>query len=359
MSRITINNEPDLFKLLSSRNPPNLYFISGQWSCFPTGFTVIPCQGLTCSEIMSFISNALCIADAITPYTLPKPATIVCKHVLTSDSDDLIKLAKLPSIIIGLRLIIATKFPFNIKRHSVMSRHIHMVLSDKIICEMLSTAVGCPEPLTSHLLSAFPNRDLEDLEHCLRVLAPLYTNYLGQDPLTALQCLKTDMSQLNQGIARLQKTDDSCKIRTQLNITQLSKVVLVASFLASYNPVGSDCQMFKHEPQRSSKQRNDLRTTDAKSKQNQLLIGPKEFSLDRMLAIMCELSSEPFHEDDVYIQISDLVAMRYLLVCGSGVLAKSAIDTTKLICMIDKNTAVSVSQQLGLTLGHYLYKETT
>jgi origin recognition complex subunit 5 len=88
-----------------------------------------------------------------------------------------------------------------------------------------------------------------------------------------------------------------------LSIPVHSKYLIIASFLASYNPLQFDAQCFsKTSGGVRLKMRGGRKKTSAKTKQ--LLLGPKMFTIDRMLAIFYNIIDDSVGCGvDIYLQV--------------------------------------------------------
>ena len=99
---------------------------------------------------------------------------------------------------------------------------------------------------------------------------------------------KDDMT---NNIMSLSSVGPAITNQTRLNIELpfYSKFLLIAAFLASYNPAKSDKRFFvKHH----GKQKKTLSSIKAKEKLNSQLTGPKPFPLERLLAIFYNIVEE-------------------------------------------------------------------
>ena len=77
--------------------------------------------------------------------------------------------------------------------------------------------------------------------------------------------------------------------RITIELPFYSKFLLIAAFLASYNPAKSDKRFFvKHH----GKQRKTASSVRTKEKLNSQLTGPKPFPLERLLAIFYNIVEE-------------------------------------------------------------------
>ena len=117
------------------------------------------------------------------------------------------------------------------------------------------------------------------------------------------------------------------------DLSYYTKHLLLAAYLASYNPTRSDQTMFTRIHDRKKKRiaarkksttgTKDGTTTAAVSKHrriSRLLLGPQPFSLERLLAIFHALLPDkaPAGNADVLCQIATLVSLRMLVKATAG-----------------------------------------
>ena len=77
--------------------------------------------------------------------------------------------------------------------------------------------------------------------------------------------------------------------RLNIELPFYSKFLLIAAFLASYNPAKSDKRFFVKS---HGKQKKTMSSIKAKEKLNSQLTGPKPFPLERLLAIFYNIVEE-------------------------------------------------------------------
>ena len=99
--------------------------------------------------------------------------------------------------------------------------------------------------------------------------------------------------------------------------------LLIAAYLASYNPSRTDTTYFmKHTDKRKNKRKVYANTGTTKSKHRRIsrhLLTPSPFPLDRLLAIFRSLLDAPVPQlADIYTQIATLTSMRLLVRAGGA-----------------------------------------
>lgn len=128
-----------------------------------------------------------------------------------------------------------------------------------------------------------------------------------------------------------------------------SKFLLIAAYLASYNPVKSDKRFFmKHH----GKQRKTLAST-RKERTSSQLTGPKAFPLDRMMAIFYSVVDESVRPSaNIASQISSLVSLQFLTAVGG---ADDGLDVPKYKCVVGLDFVTQISKQVQFEIHRYLY----
>lgn len=137
--------------------------------------------------------------------------------------------------------------------------------------------------------------------------------------------------------------------------------LLIAAYLASYNPSRTDVTYFmKHTDKRKNKRRASSTTIGGvtKSKHRKIsrhLLTPSPFSLDRLLAIFRSLLVETVPQvADLYTQIATLTSMR-LLVRAGGVGTSDVLDPgAKWRVNFGWEYARSLGRVVNLEVGEYL-----
>ncbi|KAJ4289578.1 hypothetical protein N0V90_010907 [Kalmusia sp. IMI 367209] len=136
--------------------------------------------------------------------------------------------------------------------------------------------------------------------------------------------------------------------------------LLIAAYLASYNPSRTDVTYFmKHTDKRKNKRRAPSTNAGVtKSKHRKIsrhLLTPSPFSLDRLLAIFRALLVETVPQSaDLYTQIATLTSMR-LLVKAGGAGSSDALDPgTRWRVNFGWEYARSLGRIVNLEVGEYL-----
>lgn len=248
--------------------------------------------------------------------------------------------------------------------------------------------------LFANFLNAFlsvfyrPCRDLIELQHMARVnfvkyCEPIMSNEIGATDLTKLwrhisPILKTSLELLYLRISNSKSSqpspgkenDDSATtqmynlentLKQELTSTKTfaqsfelpyyAKYLLIASYLASYNPPKEDKRLFMKY---HGKQRKRLQQVRAKAKISEKLntqLGPKVFTLDRLLAIFYAILEEKIGlTSNLLAQIATLVELK--LIAGSK---EIDLDVAKYKCIVGYDFIVAVAQTVGFNVRKYLY----
>lgn len=130
-----------------------------------------------------------------------------------------------------------------------------------------------------------------------------------------------------------------------------AKFLLIAAYLASYNPPKEDKRLFMKN---HGKQRKRLQQVRAKAKITEKLntqLGPKVFTLDRLLAIFYAILEEKIGlTSNLLAQIATLVELK--LIAGSK---EIDLDTAKYKCIVGYDFISAIAQTVGFNVRKYLY----
>lgn len=139
--------------------------------------------------------------------------------------------------------------------------------------------------------------------------------------------------------------------RVHVELPFHSKFLLIASYLASYNPVKSDKRFFvKHH----GKERKTKATIKAKEKHvSAQLTGPKAFPLDRMLAIFYSIIDDENVSPTANIlsQISTLVSLQFLNQLSS----EDSLDQPRYKCIASLKFVEQMAREVNFEIKRYLY----
>ncbi|XP_063074016.1 origin recognition complex subunit 5 [Engraulis encrasicolus] len=127
-----------------------------------------------------------------------------------------------------------------------------------------------------------------------------------------------------------------------------SKFLLIAAYLASYNPARTDRRFFvKHHGK--IKKTNFLKKHEKTSNH---LLGPKPFPLDRLLAIFYSVvDSRVAPTASIFSQISSLVTLQLLTQVGHD----DQLDSPKYKCAVSLDFIQVISRTVSFDIIRYLY----
>ncbi|KAJ2235399.1 hypothetical protein H4R99_002601 [Coemansia sp. RSA 1722] len=140
-----------------------------------------------------------------------------------------------------------------------------------------------------------------------------------------------------------------------LDLPYYTKFLLIAAYLASYNPSRLDVQYFARgkDPSKSRKKRAVTNSENALGgRDRQQLLGPKAFAIERMLAIFYSIIAEPVDSSvDVQIQIASLITLRLLTKTSAG----DRLDGIKCKCNVSLETVRAISRSVRFEIDRFLY----
>ncbi|KAI8393755.1 origin recognition complex subunit 5 C-terminus-domain-containing protein [Radiomyces spectabilis] len=144
--------------------------------------------------------------------------------------------------------------------------------------------------------------------------------------------------------------------RADFDLPYYTKFLLLASYLASYNPPKFDVRYFSRtaEERRKKKGGGVRKGTVDKlgGKMRQQLLGPKPFPVERMLAIFYSIIGETLEDNiDIQLQITSLTTLR-LLVRSTKM---DRLDGAKYQCNVSFEFIRSVAKSVRFEIDKYLY----
>lgn len=136
---------------------------------------------------------------------------------------------------------------------------------------------------------------------------------------------------------------------TKIELPFYSKFLLIAAYLASYNPAKTDKRFFmKHH----GKQRKTQAMIKAKERSSNQLVGPKPFPLDRLMAIFYSIIEDKVSPTaNLFTQISTLVTLRLVSQVGG----EDQLDLPKYKCTVSLDFIRGISRTVGFDVVRYLY----
>lgn len=145
--------------------------------------------------------------------------------------------------------------------------------------------------------------------------------------------------------------------KAEIELPYYTKFLLIATYLASYNPPKFDVRYFaKINEERKKKKGGGTRKTGRVDKlggkMRQQLLGPKVFPVERMLAIFYSIIDEQIDDTiDIQLQITSLTTLR-LLVRATSV---DKLDGAKYKSNVNFEFIKAVAKSVRFEIDRYLY----
>ncbi|RMC10364.1 hypothetical protein DUI87_13167 [Hirundo rustica rustica] len=135
---------------------------------------------------------------------------------------------------------------------------------------------------------------------------------------------------------------------THMELPYYSKFLLIAAYLASYNPVRTDKRFFlKHH--------GKIRKTNFMKKHEKTsnhLLGPKPFPLDRLLAILYSIvDNRVAPTANIFSQITSLVTLQLLSMVGQN----DQLDGPRYKCTVSLDFIRAIARTVNFDIIKYLY----
>ncbi|XP_068785769.1 origin recognition complex subunit 5 isoform X2 [Struthio camelus] len=303
-----------------------------------------------------------------------------------------------------LREMEANILPAFLRLQELTDRNVTVVLLSEIVWELFRPSTGCFEPFTlyfpdysiGHLqkilshnhppeysadfYAAYINillgvfymvcRDLKELQH-LAVLN--FSKYC--EPVVRGEANERDTRKLWKNIEpHLKKAMQTVYLReisssqwerlqrdggelgqfkglsahAHVELPYYSKFLLIAAYLASYNPVRTDKRFFlKHHGK--IKKTNFMKKHEKTSNH---LLGPKPFPLDRLLAILYSIvDNRVAPTANIFSQITSLVTLQLLSMVGHN----DQLDGPRYKCTVSLDFIRAVARTVNFDIIKYLY----
>uniref|UniRef100_A0A8C0SI69 Origin recognition complex subunit 5 n=1 Tax=Canis lupus familiaris TaxID=9615 RepID=A0A8C0SI69_CANLF len=173
--------------------------------------------------------------------------------------------------------------------------------------------------------------------HLKRAMQTVYLREISSSQWEKLQKDDTDPAQL-KGLSAY----------THVELPYYSKFILIAAYLASYNPARTDKRFFlKHHGK--IKKTNFLKKHEKTSNH---LLGPKPFPLDRLLAILYSIvDSRVAPTANIFSQITSLVTLQLLTLVGHD----DQLDGPKYKCTVSLDFIRAIARTVNFDIIKYLY----
>lgn len=148
-----------------------------------------------------------------------------------------------------------------------------------------------------------------------------------------------------------QQQEDATQIKgpsahAQVELPFYSKFLLIAAYLASYNPARTDRRFFVKFSEKKKK------TFVRREKTSNHLIGPKAFPLDRMMAIFYSIvDGRVAPTASIFSQISSLVSLQLLTLVSHS----DQIDSPKYKCTASLDFIRAIARTVNFDVVRYLF----
>lgn len=146
--------------------------------------------------------------------------------------------------------------------------------------------------------------------------------------------------------------------REKAHIRELSassRYLLVAAFLASYNPGKTDRTFFSRGKGEKTRRRGGKNAANKVTKQPQRLLGPKGFTLERMVSIFhAIIPMSLLHTAQLDQQLGALFSLKLLIRQGN---ASDLLDDGKWVINLGYDTINKIAQSVEFELNRFLVSE--
>ncbi|XP_051547134.1 origin recognition complex subunit 5 [Myxocyprinus asiaticus] len=294
--------------------------------------------------------------------------------------------------------------PVLLRLQELVDDNVTVILLSEIVWEKFRPNTGCFEPLLFHfpdyskaelvqilsqdhhpsytpelyasyiniLLGVFFSvcRDLRELRHLAALNFPKFC-----EPLEKGEATESDIHKLWRNIEpHLQRAMQTVYLRevssiqweqqqmdekeattprglsahAHIELPYYSKFLLIAAYLASYNPARTDRRFFV-KSHGKLKKTNFLKKHEKTSNH---LLGPKPFPLDRLLAIFYSVvDSRVAPTASIFSQITSLVILQLLTLVGHD----DQLDSPKYKCAVSLDFIIAISRTVSFDVVKYLY----
>lgn len=136
-----------------------------------------------------------------------------------------------------------------------------------------------------------------------------------------------------------------------LELPFYAKYLLIAAYLASYNPTKEDKKLFMKYQSKKTKTRKEIKANSKVSEKLNTQLGPKAFSLDRLLAIFYAILEDKVgFNNNLLVQVSSLVELQLLTALSDNF----ALDGQKYKCIVSFDFIQTISKMVGFNIRKYL-----
>lgn len=148
-----------------------------------------------------------------------------------------------------------------------------------------------------------------------------------------------------------QATFSKENLAQSLELPFYAKYLLIASYLASYNPTKEDKKLFMKYQSKKTKTMKEIKAKSKVSEKLNTQLGPKAFSLDRLLAIFYAILEDKVgFNNNLLVQVSSLVELQLLTALSDNF----TLDGQKYKCIVSFDFIQTVSKMVGFNIRKYL-----
>ncbi|XP_064361524.1 origin recognition complex subunit 5 isoform X3 [Dromaius novaehollandiae] len=173
--------------------------------------------------------------------------------------------------------------------------------------------------------------------HLKKAMQTVYLREISSSQWERLQCADGEPGQL-KGLSA----------HAHVELPYYSKFLLIAAYLASYNPVRTDKRFFlKHHGKikKTSFMKKHEKTSNH-------LLGPKPFPLDRLLAILYSIvDNRVAPTANIFSQITSLVTLQLLALVGHN----DQLDGPRYKCTVSLDFIRAIARTVNFDIIKYLY----
>ncbi|XP_068962896.1 origin recognition complex subunit 5 isoform X1 [Petaurus breviceps papuanus] len=184
--------------------------------------------------------------------------------------------------------------------------------------------------------------------HLKKAMHTVYLREISSSQWEKLQQDDTEMGQL-KGLSA----------HAHVELPYYSKFILIAAYLASYNPTRTDKRFFLkavvQKSKSSSQHHGKMKKASFMKKHEKTsnhLLGPKPFPLDRLLAILYSIvDSRVAPTANIFSQITSLVTLQLLTLVGHD----DQLDGPKYKCTVSLDFVRAIARTVNFDIIKYLY----
>lgn len=169
---------------------------------------------------------------------------------------------------------------------------------------------------------------------------------------TNLECiyLRVSSDDFNERSQLSKEIESTMKLALSFELPWYAKFLLIAGYLASYNPVKEDKRLFMKSSSKTKKTRR-INNQNSKVIKINIQTGPKNFPIDRMLAIFCAIVDDKVDVNaNLLAQIPTMCELGLLSLVGDNTL-----DEPKFKCCINFDFVTVIAKTVGFNIKSYLY----